>query len=152
MRFANCRDVPVNRITCLSSSAKEKAPRCAINYRKQDFAELRDIDLVLDTIGGETLEKSWSVLSTDGRIATLVEFGIKPRNGHSGEFVFFADATPYLPVAARSFEAGQLQIITDSFFPLEEARSALEKLVTGHSRGKVVLRNSHSLTESCYET
>lgn len=33
-----------------------------IDYRTEDFTQVRDIDLVLDTIGGETLEKSWSVL------------------------------------------------------------------------------------------
>src|SRR3569833_2956605 len=43
-----------------------------IDYRTQDFTQVRDIDLVLDIIGGETLEKSWSVLRTGGgRIVTL---------------------------------------------------------------------------------
>lgn len=112
-----------------------------IDYRTQDFTRLRNIDLVLDTIGGETLEKSWSVLSPGGRIATIVEFGIKPTNGHSGEFVFYADATSHLPHAIQQFQAGRLQIITDSIFPLEEARSALEKLATGHARGKVLIRS-----------
>lgn len=111
-----------------------------IDYRTQDFALLRDIDLVLDTQGGQTLEKSWSVLRAGGRIATLVEPGIEPRDGYAGEFVFFASATPWLAEAARQFEAGQLQIVIDSMFALEEARAALEKLATGHARGKVVVR------------
>lgn len=114
-----------------------------IDYRTQDFAQMRDIDLVLDTIGGETLEKSWSVLRAGGRIASLVEFGIQPKDGHKGEFVFFASATPFLPQAIRQFQDGQLQIITDSIFPLDEARSALEKLATGHARGKVLIRLSN---------
>ena len=114
-----------------------------IDYRTQDFARLRDIDLVLDTVGGETLEKSWSVLRAGGRVATLVEFGIKPRNGYAGEFVFFASATPFLREAIRQFQAGQIQIITDSIFPLDEAQSALEKLATGHARGKVLIRLSN---------
>ncbi|HWK70576.1 NADP-dependent oxidoreductase [Pollutimonas sp. M17] len=113
-----------------------------IDYRTEDFTQVRDIDLVLDTIGGETLEKSWSVLRAGGRIASLVEFGIKPRGEQAGEFVFFASATPYLPEAVRQFQAGHLQIITDSIFPLDEARSALEKLATGHARGKVLVRLS----------
>lgn len=114
-----------------------------IDYRTQDFAQVRDIDLVLDTIGGETLEKSWSVLRAGGRIASLVEFGIQPKDGYTGEFAFFASATPFLPEAIRQFQAGQLQIITDSIFPLDEARSALEKLATGHARGKVLIRVSN---------
>jgi len=114
-----------------------------IDYRTQDFTYVRNIDLVLDTIGGETLEKSWSVLRAGGRIASLVEFGIKPRGEQAGEFVFFASATPYLPQAIRQFQTGHLQIIIDSIFPLDEARSALEKLATGHARGKVLVRLSH---------
>ena len=111
-----------------------------IDYRTQDFAQLRDIDLVLDTLGGETLERSWPVLNGNGRIASLVEFGIQPRDGKAGEFVFFASATPFLPEAIRQFQAGRLQIITDSTFPLGETRSALEKVATGHARGKVLIR------------
>lgn len=111
-----------------------------IDYRTEDFTQVRDIDLVLDTIGGETLEKSWSVLSAGGRIASLVEFGIKSKLGRMGEFVFFASATPFLPEAIRQFQAGHLQVITDSIFSLGDVRSALEKLATGRACGKVLVR------------
>lgn len=114
-----------------------------IDYRQQNFAKTRDIDLVLDTVGGDTLARSWTVLRAGGRIATLVEFGIQPTNGHSGEFVFLASATPFLSQATRLFQKGQLQVITDSIFPLDEARSALEKVATGHARGKVLIRMSN---------
>ncbi|MFJ5510660.1 NADP-dependent oxidoreductase [Pectobacterium jejuense] len=114
-----------------------------IDYRSQDFEKTRDIDLVLDTVGGDTLKKSWSVLRTGGRIATLVEFGIKPMDGYSGTFVFFASATPFLPHAMRLFLTGQLQVIIDSIFPLSEARLALEKVATRHACGKVLIRASH---------
>jgi len=113
-----------------------------IDYRTQDFTNTRDIDLVLDTVGGDTLTRSWSVLRAGGRIATLVEFGIKPTNGHLGQFVFFASATPFLSHAIRLFQAGHLQISIDSIFPLDEAQSALEKVATGHARGKVLIRVS----------
>lgn len=111
-----------------------------IDYRTEDFRQVRDIDLVLDTIGGETLEKSWSVLRAGGRIVSLAEFGIQPKNGCGGEFVFFANAAPYMTEAVRQFRLGKLQVVVDSAFPLAEARSALEKLATGHARGKVLVR------------
>ncbi len=115
----------------------------AIDYRTEDFTTLRDIDLVLDTIGGPTLESSWSVLGKGGRIATLVEFDIESREDHAGEAVFFASATPYLQEAVRQFSAGQLQVVTDSIFTLEETRAALEKVATGHACGKVIIRTAH---------
>lgn len=111
-----------------------------IDYRSQDFTALRGIDLVLDTLGGDTLENSWSVLGAGGRIATLVEFGIEARDGHAGQFVFFASATPALADAVRQFSAGQLQVITDTIFALDDTRAALEKVATGHARGKVIIR------------
>lgn len=111
-----------------------------IDYRTQGFSSLRDIDLVLDTLGGETLEKSWSVLRPGGRIASLVAFDIVGRNGMVGESVFFTSATPYLPKAVEQFQAGQLQVVTDSIFTLEETRAALEKVATGHASGKVLIR------------
>lgn len=115
----------------------------AIDYRTEDFTTLRDIDLVLDTVGGPTLESSWSVLGKGGRIATLVEFDIESREDHAGEAVFFASATPYLPEAVRQFSAGQLQVVTDSIFTLDETRAALEKVATGHACGKVIIRTAH---------
>jgi NADPH:quinone reductase-like Zn-dependent oxidoreductase len=111
-----------------------------IDYRTQDFSALRDIDLVLDPLGGETLEKSWAVLRAGGRIASLVEFGIHDRDGKIGRSVFFASAVPTLALAVEHFQAGQLQIITDSVYPLAEVRAALEKQATGHARGKVLIR------------
>ncbi|WP_341521888.1 NADP-dependent oxidoreductase [Pseudomonas sp. G.S.17] len=114
-----------------------------IDYRTQDFTTLRDIDLVLDTVGGPTLESSWSVLGKGGRIATLVEFDIESREDHAGAVVFFTSATPHLQEAVRQFSAGQLQIVTDSIFALDETRAALEKVATGHVCGKVIIRTAH---------
>ncbi|AHL34708.1 NADPH:quinone oxidoreductase [Pseudomonas brassicacearum] len=114
-----------------------------IDYRSQDFTTLSDIDLVLDSLGGSTLENSWSVLGMSGRIATLVEFDIESREGHAGQAVFFASATPFLQEAIRQFSAGQLQVITDSIFTLDETRAALEKVATGHACGKVIIRTGH---------
>lgn len=115
----------------------------AIDYRTEDFTTLRDIDLVLDTVGGPTLESSWSVLGKGGRIATLVEFDIESREDHAGEAVFFASATPYLQEAVRQFGAGELQVVADSIFTLDETRAALEKVATGHASGKVIIRTAH---------
>src|SRR5437899_7700252 len=45
-----------------------------IDYRKTKFDEVaRDVDVVLDTIGGETQESSWQVLKRGGVLASLVQ-------------------------------------------------------------------------------
>ncbi|HEY0939815.1 MAG TPA: NADP-dependent oxidoreductase [Steroidobacter sp.] len=122
---------------------KELGAHEAIDYRVQGFSHLSGIELVLDTIGGETLEKSWAVLRPGGRIATLADFAIQGQDGKTGEFVFFKSATAALPEAMKMFEAGQLQVVVDSSFALEEVRAALEKVATGHARGKVLIRANH---------
>ncbi|KJV28445.1 NADP-dependent oxidoreductase [Luteibacter yeojuensis] len=119
---------------------KELGAHDVLDYRHDDVTRLSDIDVVLDTFGGETLEKSWRVLSPKGRIATLADFSIKARGSNEGKAVFFATATPYLADAIAQFQQGKLQIITDAIFDLADVRAALEKLATGHARGKVVVR------------
>lgn len=114
-----------------------------IDYRTEDFTRSGAVDLVLDTMGGDVLERSWSMLTPNGRIASLVAFDIQARNDHAGEFVFFADAVPALREAMAMFLAGRLQVIVDTVFPLDQARAALEKQSTGHARGKVLIRAGH---------
>lgn len=113
-----------------------------IDYRAGDFTRLSGYDLVLDTVGGETLARSWQVLRPGGTLATISDFAIAPREGRHGEFVFFADATEGLREAARLFRAGRLQIIIDALYPLVQVRSALDKVASGHARGKTVIRLS----------
>jgi len=114
-----------------------------IDYRSDDFTKQRGVDLVIDTLGGEILEKSWSVLAPGGRITSLVAFDIPSRHGHAGAFVALSEAASVLPEAIALFLAGRLQIITDTIFDLDDTRAALEKLSTGHARGKVLIRTSH---------
>lgn len=114
-----------------------------INYHTQDFTAIDPVDIVLDTIGGQTLERSWQVLRTGGRLVTLTDFAIKSREDKYGESVFFSDAVAPLEKAINAFSAGQLQIITDSIHTLEKSRSALERVASGHACGKVIIRTGH---------
>ncbi|KAK1572527.1 hypothetical protein Q3G72_034133 [Acer saccharum] len=114
----------------------------AIDYRADDFTRLSGFDLVLDTVGGDTLARSWQVLAPGGTIATLIDFAIAPRDGRNGVFVFFADAAPGLREAVAMFEAGALQIVIDSLYPLDQAGAALNKVAAGHARGKVIVRTA----------
>lgn len=111
-----------------------------IDYRAGDFTRLSGYDLVLDTVGDDTLARSWQVLRPGGTLATIVDFAIAPRDGRHGAFVFFADATEALREAVQLFRAGRLQIVIDALYPLEQARSALDKVASGHARGKTVIR------------
>jgi len=113
----------------------------AIDYRADDFTRLSGFDLVLDTVGGETLARSWRVLAEGGTLATLVDFAIAPRDGRHGAFVFFSDATAALREAMTMFGAGRLQIVIDSLYPLDQAAAALYKVAgTPAARSSCALR------------
>jgi NADPH:quinone reductase-like Zn-dependent oxidoreductase len=124
--------------------AKELGAHDVIDYQHQDFAaSLRGIDLVLDTVGGETLERSWQVLAPRGAVVSTVDFAVKPRGAQAGSFVFFNHDAAALSKVLEVFKAKQLQIVLDTIHPLEDARAALEQVAGGHARGKVIVRASH---------
>jgi len=112
----------------------------AIDYRVDDFTRLAPFDVILDTVGGATLERSWQVLREGGIVASLVDFSIGARAGRRGASVFFAEATAPLHQAVELFRTGKLEIVIDSLHALDEAGAALAKVASSHARGKVVIR------------
>jgi NADPH:quinone reductase-like Zn-dependent oxidoreductase len=115
-----------------------------IDYRTTKFEEaVHDADVVLDTIGGDTQQRSWQVLKKGGiLVATL---GISSpeaarQHGVRGEGVMVhPDATQLTQIAAL-IDAGNLKPTVTTILPLAEAARAHELSRTGHVRGKIVLQ------------
>jgi NADPH:quinone reductase-like Zn-dependent oxidoreductase len=115
-----------------------------IDYTIQRFEEVaKNIDVVLDTIGGETQERSWKVLKKGGLLASIVqppdaekteEFGVR------STFVWSQPNGEELAEIAALFDSGNLKVVLDRILPLAEARRAHELSQSGHVRGKIVLR------------
>jgi NADPH:quinone reductase-like Zn-dependent oxidoreductase len=121
--------------------ARELGADEAIDYQRQDFsAVVRDVDLVIDTVGGDTLERSWQVLAATGAIVSTVDFAIEARGDRPGSFVFFNHDAATLDQVLQRFSEKQLQIVLDTIHPLDDARAALEQVAAGHARGKVIVR------------
>ena len=115
-----------------------------IDYRTTRFEEvLRDVDVVLDTIGGDTLERSWRVLRGGG---TLVSVAAQPPPepardaGTRGIFFIVEPSRAQLVEIARLIDAGEVRPVLDAVLPLDRAREAFERGLAGHVRGKIVLR------------
>jgi NADPH:quinone reductase-like Zn-dependent oxidoreductase len=112
-----------------------------IDYRREDFAlRAGDVDLVIDTVGGATLERSWQAIKPGGRLVTLVDPTVRGRDGIQGSFLFFTHEAALLQDILRRFENRRLQVILDTIHPLDEARAALAQVAAGHARGKVIVR------------
>ncbi|MFE5405958.1 NADP-dependent oxidoreductase [Streptomyces sp. NPDC056580] len=118
----------------------------AVDYRSTDFAEaVRDVDVVLDTLGGDTSVRSLRVLRPGGVVVSILPVG-------SPEFYEEAErlgvrAVRMLVDADRSgmnavaelVESGRLRATVAGTFPLAEAAKAHELGDTGRTTGKLVL-------------
>jgi NADPH:quinone reductase-like Zn-dependent oxidoreductase len=114
-----------------------------IDYRKTKFEEVaRDIDVVLDTIGGETQERSWRVLKRGGVLASLVQPPPAEKaaaHGVRGFFVRQKANGDQLATIADLIVKGKVKVKVETVLPLKEAAKAQELSKTGHSGGKIVL-------------
>ncbi len=116
-----------------------------IDYTTTRFEEVvHAVDLVFDTVGGETLERSWQVIKPAGMLVSIVS----PRppqaaaNGHDVRFSYFVvepNRDELIRITAL-IDGGQLRPIVDTVFSLIQARQAYEQAGRGHTRGKIVLR------------
>jgi NADPH:quinone reductase-like Zn-dependent oxidoreductase len=115
-----------------------------IDYTQQRFEDVtRNIDIVLDTIGGETQERSWSVLKKGGNLVSLVQPPSEEKAKELGVRAVFVGGQPngaQLAEIAKIIDSGKLAPIIDRILPLSEARRAHELSRSGHTRGKIALR------------
>ncbi|MGV9910863.1 NADP-dependent oxidoreductase [Streptomyces tendae] len=117
-----------------------------VDYRETDFAEVvKDVDVVLDTIGGDTSLRSLRVLRPGGVVVSILPVG-------SDEFYEEADRLGVRAVRmlvdadragmeeiARLVESGKLRATIAQTFPLAEAARAHVEGETGRTTGKLVL-------------
>jgi NADPH:quinone reductase-like Zn-dependent oxidoreductase len=139
-----------------------------IDYKKEDFAEhLQDYDLVLDTLGGETLQRSLRVLKPGGKVISisgppdpgfakeagmnwavqhamwLLSFRIRraaKRHKVTYSFLFMTSSGDQLHQLASIIDAGAIHPVVDQVFPFESIKEALAYVERGRAKGKVVVK------------
>jgi NADPH:quinone reductase-like Zn-dependent oxidoreductase len=109
-----------------------------IDYRATRFEDaVRDLDVVFDTVGGDTLARSWGVLKPGGRMVTIAASEEVSNDPRTRAAFFIVEANrEQLGEIAHLIDEGRLRPVVDAVFPLAEARRAYEHRAT---RGKVVL-------------
>jgi NADPH:quinone reductase-like Zn-dependent oxidoreductase len=117
-----------------------------IDYRRADFtAEVRDVDVVLETIGGDYADRSLSVLRPGGLLVTAVErlnATLPARAGAAGvRFAAVSVEPDYVALEqlAALAEAGAVRPYVQAALPLEEAAKAHQVAEAGGVQGKIVL-------------
>lgn len=115
-----------------------------IDYMKQEFDDIaRNVDLVLDTIGGETQERSLRVLKRGGLLVSVAQPPIADRAkalSVRATFVWSQSRSDQLAKIGKLIDSGKLKLTIDRILPLSEARRAHELSESGTVRGKIVLR------------
>ena len=151
--------------------SQDKADAClklgadhAINYKTADFvAATREItggtgvDLILDMVGGEYIEKNYDAAAIDGRIVQIAFLGgpkatvnfaklmmkrlhhtgstLRPRSPEDKAAMVSAIEAKVMPL----IRAGKVKPLMDSSFPLRDAVKAHERMETSQHIGKIVL-------------
>jgi 2-desacetyl-2-hydroxyethyl bacteriochlorophyllide A dehydrogenase len=146
---------------------KELGADVVIDYKTQEFAtELRDYDVVLDTQGGQTLDKSFQVLKPGGQVISVAgppeptfarEFGANwplvqamralsfsvrrkaKRRSVNYSFLFMTANGDQLGKLGALVEAGVIQPIIDRVYPFGSTLDALAYVENGRAAGKVVV-------------
>jgi NADPH:quinone reductase-like Zn-dependent oxidoreductase len=115
-----------------------------IDYNAARFEHVvSGVDVVLDTIGGETLDRSWSVLRPGGVLVSVVDSPspeVAAAHGVQQRAVLVQSSTNQLVELARLVDAGQLKPIVSRVIPLQEASQAHILSESRHVRGKLVLQ------------
>jgi NADPH:quinone reductase-like Zn-dependent oxidoreductase len=138
-----------------------------VDYKKDDFENvLQGYDVVLNSLGKDTLEKSLRVLKPGGKLISisgppdpefarengsgwllrqvmgLLSFGIRRKSkrlGVSYSFLFMKPSGDQLGQIAALIEAGAIRPVIDRVFPFDKTNEALAYVETGRAKGKVVI-------------
>ena len=139
-----------------------------IDYKKDDFETvLRDYDVVLNSLGGETLEKSLRVLKPGGKLISisgppdpdfakeigstwilrlvmrLLSYRIRKkakRHHVSYSFLFMRASGDQLREIGSLIDSGIIRPVVDRVFPFESTKEALAYVEKGRAKGKVVVK------------
>jgi len=112
------------------------------DYQATRFEEkLSEMDVVFDTVGGETLQRSWGVLKPGGRMITIAAESEATADHRVKQAFFIVEPNhEQLTRIAKLLETGRLQTFVDAVLPLAQASAAYTgEVKERRGRGKLVI-------------
>jgi NADPH:quinone reductase-like Zn-dependent oxidoreductase len=121
--------------------AKELGADQIIDYKAVAFEDqVRDVDVVFDTVGGDTLRRSWSVLTPTGRMVTIAAGNETADDERTKRAFFIVEPShPKLVEVGKQLDAGALRTVVDTIVPFAQAASVYLGTFQKKGRGKVVV-------------
>ena len=134
-------------VTAMGSAPNEEYIRSLgadafIDYKRQAFEEVaHDMDVVFDTVGGDTFDRAFLTLKKGGFLVTAVAFpqDEATRYGVGVARVFCKPNAEQLVSIRELAEAGKLKAHVATVLPLASIKEALDLSERGRTRGKIVL-------------
>jgi NADPH:quinone reductase-like Zn-dependent oxidoreductase len=115
-----------------------------IDYQTTPFEDVvHNVDVVLDTMGGDIQKRSWKVLAKGGILVSIVSQPSQQEADLYGvrqSFVFVQNNATQLSEIAYLVDSGMLVPVVENVLPLSEADRAQELNKAGHTCGKIVLQ------------
>jgi NADPH:quinone reductase-like Zn-dependent oxidoreductase len=113
----------------------------SIDYRASRFEDLlQNADVVFDTVGGDTLDRSWSVLRPGGRLVMIVSTAENSTDSRVKKAFFIVEPNrEQLTEVVRRVAQGQIRTVVDAVIPLSEAPLAYHGELERRGRGKIVV-------------
>lgn len=140
----------------------------AINYQNEDFEKrVNNVDVVFDTLGGTSLDKSFSITRPNGWVVSIagspdfrtakemdldimrslllrvvgLRVNLKARStGVNYRFIFMKPLSEELAQIATLVANGVIKPVVDRIVPISECQSAIEYSASGRARGKIIIR------------
>jgi NADPH:quinone reductase-like Zn-dependent oxidoreductase len=123
---------------------KQMGADVAIDYAKTKFEEVaKDVDVVLDAVGEDTLKRSYGVVKKGGIIVSIVDDPDKAAldaHGIRGVSIRTDPKASTLEELTRLIDAKKVTAVVSQVFPLSDVVKAHEQIATRHTRGKIVLQ------------
>ena len=123
---------------------KQLGADVSIDYTKTKFEDVvKDVDVVFDTVGRETLARSYPIVKKGGIITTIVG---RPdptqldKSGIRGASVWSHPDGNELTEITKLIETGKIKPVVTEVLPLTDAVKASQQAETHHTRGKIVLK------------
>ncbi|HWY39972.1 MAG TPA: NADP-dependent oxidoreductase, partial [Chthoniobacterales bacterium] len=123
---------------------KQLGADVAVDYKTQKFEDIaKDVDAVIDGVGGETLARSYPIVRKGGIIVSLtdrLDQAQLDKYGIRGASLEVQNNGDELAQIGKLIDEKKIKVIVSETFPLTDANKAEAKADTGHARGKIVLK------------
>jgi NADPH:quinone reductase-like Zn-dependent oxidoreductase len=112
-----------------------------LDYKSEPFEDkARDIDVVFDAVGGETLQRSWGVLKNGGRMVTIAADSEATEDERTKRAFFIVEPNQQqLVEIGKLLDSGDLRPVVDTVLPLSNASDAYTGKAERKGRGKLVV-------------